>query len=200
MPREGQSIRSDENIVGTKGGRRAANREARHVAKGDTVNVEIFSIFLDRLDDFSSILTEAADWLYSIGKGMWTAQQVSARGLLSEYTPDEMFLGSFDGIPVATMILQEVDALFWPSVPRGESLFLHKLSVRRAFAGTGLAVAMIDWAKREVNCRSKKFLRLDCAADREKLCEFYESLGFHKVREELMFGKWPTAFYEYVNP
>jgi hypothetical protein len=32
--------------------------------------------------------------------------------------------------------------------------------------------------------REKKYLRLDCAADRPKLCEYYESQGFKKVREE----------------
>jgi hypothetical protein len=86
--------------------------------------MEVSSISFDQVDDFSSILTEAADWLYGIGKEMWTAQQVSARSLLSEYTTDEMFLGSLDGIPVSSMILQEEDALFWPSAPKGESLFL----------------------------------------------------------------------------
>ncbi|MCY0896767.1 MAG: hypothetical protein OWS03_10855, partial [Alicyclobacillaceae bacterium] len=128
----------------------------------ETAKMEVSTISFEQVDDFSSILKEPADWLRSIGEEMWTAEQVSAQGLLSEYTIDEMFLGSLDGIPIATMILQEEDALFWPFVLKGESLFLHRLSVRRAFAGTGLAVAMIDWAKREVNCRSKKFLRLDC--------------------------------------
>lgn len=96
---------------------------------------------------------------------MWTSEQVSVIQLLSEYAPDEMFLRYLDGIPVATMILQEEDDVFWPSAPKGESLFFHKLSVRRQFAGTGLAAEMVHWAKQEAKRRGKNFLRLDCAAD-----------------------------------
>lgn len=160
------------------------------------MSLQVSTIALNQMEEFSSILTEAAEWLRSKGEEMWTTEQVSAQSLFSEYAPDDMFLGYLDGVPAATMILQEDDDLFWPSTPKGESLFLHKLSVRRRFADSGLAVEMLNCAKLEAKRRGKNFLRLDCAADREKLCRFYESQGFAKVREQVMFGQWQTAFYE----
>ncbi len=60
---------------------------------------------------------------------MWDVAQVSGENVLGEYSIDETFLGYCHGIPAATMVLQEVDDQFWPSVNRGDSLFLHKLSV-----------------------------------------------------------------------
>lgn len=160
------------------------------------MNWEISRILDNQVGDFSSILMEATEWLRRTGKEMWTSEQVSVDSLLMVCAPEEMFLGYIDGFPAATMILQEDDEIFWPDAPKGESLFLHKLSVRRRFAGTSLAVEMINWAKLKAKHDSKKFLRLDCAADREKLCRFYEAQGFEKVREQVMFGTWPTAFYE----
>ena len=135
-------------------------------------------------------------WLQREGQEMWRIEQVSTERVLKEYSPEEMFLGYLDGIPAATMVLQEVDDLFWPFVTQSESLFLHKLSIRRKFAKSGVAGSMITWAKSEAKNRHKRYLRLDCAADRPKLCRFYESQGFTKVREQVMFGKYPTAFYE----
>jgi hypothetical protein len=56
---------------------------------------------------------------------------------------------------------------------------------------------MIHWAIRRAKHLNKAFVRLDCAADRPKLCQFYESQGFKKVSEKVLFGKYPTAFYEF---
>lgn len=56
---------------------------------------------------------------------------------------------------------------------------------------------MIKWAKSRARFLNKKYLRLDCAADRYKLCEYYELQGFIKVGEKVMFDKYPTAFYEF---
>ncbi len=38
-------------------------------------------------------------------------------------------------------------------------------------------------------------LRLDCAADRPKLCRFYEDYGFRRVGRR-MVGWYDAAFYE----
>jgi hypothetical protein len=56
---------------------------------------------------------------------------------------------------------------------------------------------MIEWAKKEAKRRNKTFLRLDCAADRPKLCSFYEKHGFRKVGERLILQKFPTALFEW---
>lgn len=65
---------------------------------------------------------------------MWGIEQVSKENVLREYSTEEMFMGYLEGLPAATTVLQEADDVFWPSVTKKESLFLHKLSVRRQFA------------------------------------------------------------------
>lgn len=150
------------------------------------------------LNEFSSILKEAAFWLKNEGMEMWTEKQVSTEELLKNNAIEEMFLGYLNNESAAAIIMKTEDDLFWTEVNKGESLFLHKLAVRRKYAGRGLAEQMIRWSEARAKRLNKKYLRLDCASDRAGLCAFYESQGFKKVREELMFGKYPTVFYELV--
>jgi GNAT superfamily N-acetyltransferase len=149
----------------------------------------------NELEDFVSILREAALWLKNEGKEMWKDNQLSPETLLKSNSIEELFIGYIDNEAVTGMILQEEDRTFWPDA-RGDSLFLHKLAVRRKYAKKGFSIDMVNWAKSRAKSHKKKYLRLDCAADRPKLCRFYEMQGFRKVSEKVMFGIYPTAFYE----
>lgn len=160
----------------------------------ETPKLVIRSIQQDEIGIVSSILEEAALWLKRTGREMWTKEQYSVEGLLSSYRTTNMYLAFIGDQAVATMILLEEDNSLWPN---GEpALYLHKLAVNRQYAGAGLAEAMIGWAKKQACLRGKRYLRLDCAAERPRLCAFYEGQGFIKAREALVLNKYPTAFYE----
>lgn len=150
----------------------------------------------NELEHFVSLLREAALWLKHDGHEMWSEGQLTIERVLAQYALDEMYLGYIDEDAAATMILQEEDTLFWPELERGDSLFLHKLAVRRKYAKQGVSVEMINWAKARAVSLGKTYVRLDCAADRPKLHRFYESQGFKRVGERIVLGKYPTAFYE----
>ncbi len=128
---------------------------------------------------------------------MWTADELAPEALLGCYDLPEMRLGVLAGEPVAVMVVQERDEFFWPDVAEGDSLFVHKLAVAasRRFKGQGAAVAMLDLAKVMALEQERSYLRLDCIADRPKLCSFYEEYGFRHVGREMM-GAYETAFYE----
>jgi GNAT superfamily N-acetyltransferase len=143
----------------------------------------------------SDILCEAAEWLEERGIPLWNREQLTVERLLPIVERGELFLASRAGQAIATMILQEEDTFFWPDVPAGESLFLHKLAVRRSAAGQGIAHAMLEWAAEEARRRGKTYLRLDTDGTRPRLCALYESAGFtlHSTRQIKTF---PTARYE----
>jgi Acetyltransferase (GNAT) family. len=159
--------------------------------------LEVRSITNEEFGTFVAILREAAAWLRDQGREMWTEEQVAAKRLIREYAMREMFIGYTDGEEAAAaMILQEADPLVWlEETERADSLYVHKLCVRRAFAATGCSSAMLQWAKEQAVLRGKTWLRLDCAADRPKLCTFYERNGFVLVREKSVHGN-PTVLYE----
>ncbi|WNQ10611.1 GNAT family N-acetyltransferase [Paenibacillus aurantius] len=162
------------------------------------IDLEVKNPADEELELFVSILREGAEWIRARGQEMWSERQVSLTALLASCRREELYLGSVGKEPAAVMILQEQDQLAWADADGCPSLYLHKLCVRRPYAGTGLSVEMIRWAIREAVRRDKAFLRLDCAADRPQLCRFYEYAGFRKAGERLLFGRYPTALYEYA--
>lgn len=91
-------------------------------------------------------------------------------------------------------MLSEQDPLFWPAAG-DDSAYIHKLSVRRRFAGGRVSRQMVAWAHAEAIRLGKTYLRLDCSAERPKLCGFYTSLGFRMV-ERRMVGPFDEAFFE----
>lgn len=147
------------------------------------------------LERFSRILLEVAGWLEARGQPMWTAGELAPGALLERYGLEEMRLGLLSGEPVAAMVVQESDEFFWPDSPEGESLFVHKLAAARRLKGSGAAAAMLDWAKANAREQGRAYLRLDCAADRPRLCLFYERYGFRRVGRRQV-GPYDTAFYE----
>jgi ribosomal protein S18 acetylase RimI-like enzyme len=147
------------------------------------------------LERFSGILTEVARWLTVRGEPLWHPDELSPVALLESYRIGEMRLGWLAHEPVAAMVLQEEYRLFWPGVPPGESLFVHKLAVVRRYGGYGLSYSMLDAGRDLARATQKAYLRLDCAADRPRLRGLYESYGFRCVGEGRV-GPFDTAFYE----
>ncbi len=107
----------------------------------------------------------------------WRPEQFSPDLLEPLVHSGELYLALRDDKPVGTMYLQLEDQLFWSDVPMGESLFIHKLAVGLEARGTGVAPALIAFAKLEVQRQGRKFLRLDCR-DHPKIRALYENAGF----------------------
>lgn len=146
------------------------------------------------------IMREAAAWLNATGKPMWRIEQLTEKNILSSVTPAEVRVGWLGGEAVAAMILQWSDPVIWPGVA-DDAGYIHKLAVRRVFAGTGCARGMVEWAIDEARRNGKAYLRLDCMATRPKLREFYERLGFRlveirNVRAFYVEKNLDLAFYE----
>ena len=140
------------------------------------------------------IMKEAATWLMETGRPMWRLEDLTEDEILTGITADDIYIGWINEESVATMILQWSDPLFWPQA-NDDSGFIHKLSVRRKFAGGGVARQMVEWGKHEAHRRGKGYLRLDSAADRSTLCALYEEMGFRRI-DRRMVGPFDIAFYE----
>ena len=140
------------------------------------------------------IMREAAAWLIEMGKPLWRLEDLTEQKILAGISKDDVYVGWVAGEAAAAMILQWSDLFFWPQA-KDDSGFIHKLVVRRRFADMDVSRQMVAWAKQEVQRRGREYLRLDCAADRPKLCSFYESLGFQLV-DRRMVGVFDEAFYE----
>jgi GNAT superfamily N-acetyltransferase len=76
---------------------------------------------------------------------------------------------------------------------------VHRLAVRRANAGQGISIALLQWAVEHARSLGKRYLRLDCDADRPRLRALYEGFGFrlHSYRQ---VGAYYVSRYELQIP
>jgi ribosomal protein S18 acetylase RimI-like enzyme len=160
-----------------------------------TMNLEISRIQAVELETFAGLLRGVAQELEHHGQKLWDQDWLNPQALLDAYGLESMHLGRINGEPVAGFVLIESDPYFWPNVPEGESLFVHKVVVARTWKGRNISSQVLDFAAQQVLARGRKFLRLDTDATRPALCNLYEKYGFTRVGRRLTDG-FDYALYE----
>ena len=148
----------------------------------------------------ADIMKEAAQWLIERDMPLWPLCELEPEKLTSHYHFENIFVGWIKDQAIASLCLVENDPVFWPQVAHDESLFVHKLSVRRSWAGLGFAHAMLNWVIGQAHQRHKRYVRLDCPACRHRLCEYYQRIGFNHV-DTRDVGLFDMAYFEIdLNP
>jgi hypothetical protein len=143
----------------------------------------------------TQILEEASAWLRSRGIDQWP-QQFSADWIGPPLERGETWLANIDGDVVATLTLRTSD----PAWPDGDlaATYLHRLAVRRAFAGVGLD--LLGWAAAEAHRRRHRALRLDCVASNRRLRRYYTEAGFIARGEATIHGTEVARFERRAGP
>jgi len=144
----------------------------------------------------SKIMTEVAEWLLKTGQPFWSLEELTPDHLVQYYQVDEFFLGVIREEPVAVMVLKWDDPLFWPEAKPGEAVYLHKFSIRNAYRGQQLSQKLLNWAVSYAAQNDRKYLRLDCDADRPKLNRIYQNFGFKPVDRRMVDEIYDTIFYQ----
>jgi len=144
----------------------------------------------------ADILGQAARWLDQSGISMWKAGELSPSSIDHDVRASLFFLAECDDEPAGTLKYQLEDLLFWPDVLQEESAFVHRLAVKREFAGGRVSSALLQWALERTRALGRRYLRLDCEASRRRLRAVYERFGFrhHSDRE---VGPYFVSRYEY---
>lgn len=142
-----------------------------------------------------SILTDVDRWMDRKNFLHWGKENIQWAMLSRDYRIDDFFIAYEEEVPAACMALIDYDPIFWPNIPKGESLFLHKIAVKREFARKGYSKELIDYAKETAKLRNIQTIRLDCFQHNIKVRQIYEKQGFELVEEKTVFGKFGTAFY-----
>jgi len=144
----------------------------------------------------SSILREAAQWLEQTGRPMWRDDELLPARIVADVDAGLFFVAEWDGQAAGVVKFQLEDSLFWPDVPPGKSAFVHRLAVKRQFAGRGVSSALLCWAVERARTLGKNYLRLDCEASRPQLRAVYERFGF-RHHSDRQVGPYFVSRYEY---
>lgn len=145
------------------------------------------------------IMMDVLDFLDSIKQPQWEREKVTWKELSKNFTVTNFYIAYLDHSPVGCMALVDYDPMFWPTVKKGESLFIHKLAVKRSGAKKGVSKALINFAKSKAVASGINSVRLDCHQYRAKVRKIYETEGFVCVDERCLFDRYPTAFYKWEN-
>jgi GNAT superfamily N-acetyltransferase len=129
--------------------------------------------------------TDASAWLAARGTDQW-AKPFPAEHILSSIRRGEVFMIRETPLSdaAATITLdRDADPRLWtPEEIAEPALYVHKLAVDRAYAGTGLGSALLDWAGDQAVQQGAKWLRLDAWSTNARLQTYYLDHGFTHVR------------------
>jgi GNAT superfamily N-acetyltransferase len=145
-----------------------------------------------------SILLDTVNWLNDINQQLWREEDVKWDALAKSYQIEDFYIVFLNSEPAGCMVLLDYDPFFWPNVAKGEALFIHKLAITKLARKSGVADALINFAKDEGIKQHASSIRLDCNQYREKLRAFYERHSFVCVDEKIINEKWHVAFYVYM--
>jgi len=148
------------------------------------------------IETISAILLEAAHWLDQTGRTLWRDGELLPERITADVTAGLFFLAECDGEPAGTIKFQLEDLLHWPDLPQHDSAYIHRLAVRRRFAGGTVSSAMMRWAVERTRSLGRRHLRLDCEASRNALRAVYERFGF-RHHSDKQAGPYFIARYDY---
>lgn len=143
----------------------------------------------------SSILSEAAEWLHERGIPLWKEGELAPQHIAADVAAGLYYLAEVDGTPVGTLRFQLSDPECWPEDAPGEAAYVHRVAVRRAYAGGEISRQLLQWAVERARALGLQFLRLDCDRARPKLRAVYEKFGFN-YHSDRQVGPYLVARYE----
>ena len=159
--------------------------------------LQIEQINYERLEELLELMRERAKWLESIDQPMWNLQYLEPQKFIEKYQQPACFLACDGEEKIGGFILQEEDFFLWTEQKNEAAYYLHKLVVRQGYGGKGYAARMITWVKELARKDGKKYLRLDCYADREYLRELYQKCGFMEQEIVVMPDGTEIVKFEY---
>lgn len=156
-----------------------------------------FTFRNDQPDEFLAILREVAHWLVDSQQVLWQPDTLTAENLINDYTRDNCYVMYADGVPAAAFILQWKSPLYFPDVPDNMAGFIHKLAIRRLFAGQNLFAPILTYCQQQCVAQGIPELQLETDADRPALMRFYERNGFTPTYQRTIheFGQTFTCQY-----
>lgn len=149
------------------------------------------------IQDIEEILIDVVKWMKKNHiSNMWTEESVKWSRLNKEYSIKDFYVGIINNELVACMALTDIDRKYWKDSFVGDALYMHKLAVKRKYAGFGISNELIQYAINIAVEKNVKSIRLDCNAEREKLRAIYEKMGFQFVKIFDKKAEYKMALYQ----
>ncbi len=138
---------------------------------------------VEELPIVQEILADASRWEAARGLPHPWPVPFPAERLLPALGRGEVHIADLAGAAnVATVTLQWTDEPHWGERP-ADAGYVHRLAVRRSFAGREIGTALLDWATAVARDHGRRYVRLDTLLAAPRLHAYYERHGFRLVGE-----------------
>jgi GNAT superfamily N-acetyltransferase len=128
---------------------------------------------------------------------LWRENELQSARIAADVAGGLFVIAESSAEAAGVMRFQLEDSVFWPDAPQGEAAYIHRLAVRRRYAGTGVSTELLRWAVERTQGLGRQYLRLDCDASRPRLRAIYESFGF-RHHDDRQVGPYFVSRYEYI--
>lgn len=140
-----------------------------------------FTATTGEIDEAVAIIQEVTQWCIDSGRPMWPLSAASRNVMLQTLVAENFVVGKVNGTPACAMTLTWYDPEYWPKAIPNEAGYIHKVCVRRKFAGMNLPAKMCEYASQLCRERKINYLRLDTYSHSNHLRGMYRKLGFAEV-------------------
>ena len=149
-------------------------------------NLKIKIADKSEIDIVLSLLKGAALWLKDKGVDYWQ-NWISPADLYVDWIREGLYSSQFyfvlnNSTVIGMFRLQWVDEKFW-NVQDDNAGYIHSFAIDTTYHGQGLGRQILSMIEDICKNNSKKYLRLDCGAQVDRLCKYYEDYGFNFVGE-----------------
>jgi GNAT superfamily N-acetyltransferase len=126
---------------------------------------------------------DAARWLSALGIDQWSKPFPSDH-IVRSIEAGTVFVLKDGETTAATITLdRDVDDRIWtPQEAQEPAMYVHKLSVDRAYAGTDLGRELLNWSDSQAADSGAHWLRLDAWTSNPRLQRYYVDHGFRHIR------------------
>jgi GNAT superfamily N-acetyltransferase len=144
----------------------------------------------------ASILEEVDAWVRERDAlPMWELDEINPARIAREVREGGYAVAWAGGEAAGTVKFKLQDPEFLAARAMDNAAYIHRLAVRRRFAGQGVSQALMAWAAERARTLGRDVLRLDCDAHRASLRAVYERFGF-MYRDDRQVGPYLVARYE----
>ena len=160
------------------------------------------------LDEILALFDEAVVWLVSHGiEKQWGTTPFSELPRMRErfiawIGQGVLFTAYNNDQLVGTLVVSETAPAYvahlWQSFPIS-ALYLEAFITARSRAGQGIGRIVLQWAEQYAIQSHKTTLWLDCWAENQALCRYYEQAGFIP-QSEFFVGEWRGQLFEKPLP
>lgn len=151
------------------------------VLQTDLGPLEVVRAGAQDVDRAYELTRHIAEWVQSLGYTQpdWLFTERGRTHIQKTIEERELYLVLKDNVVVASVWLRWDDEDSWGAKGSdGRAGYVHGFGVHRAWAGHGIGRALLEWVAGLVASRGKDFVRLECDARSERLCDYYRRAGF----------------------